>query len=299
MYFLFHCSSKRVLTVKRWAGFHDLQQKEHSLIAFSDKQTIQMLIHAIKQSKKSEYQNDLIMVEEQNLVLYFQQKAMQKAPGNIAHVLLGSHEFVLTHKLTSSMTVPSSTYIPLAPQKNQKQKTAVATEQIPPPIPILPQIPIPPPIPPTEKCSVGTSSVKQTPIRRLVGMNYISSYPLTNDIHTLITTYETILSTITEINQNYHKFLKKVDLQIEDELHFIEFSQDENIKTIELIYTRLKDLRVKRRYIKDYIVLAESMSDLLSNDYLKKLYEMQTAIHKLENRSYLLRDPDSFCHDAQ
>ncbi len=289
MYFLFHCSSKRVLTVKRWAGFHDLQQKEHALIAFSDAETVQLLIDAMKQSNKNEYQKDLIVMEEQNLVLCLQQKSKEKAVGNIARILIASHKIVLTHELTSSYTVPSTAYIPVVLKKNQKQKTIVKNAEEPIKSINLKIVPEPIPMP----------STKQTPMKRLIGMNYISCYPLTNDINTFIATYEKILQSITEINENYHRFLKKVDLQIEDELHFIEFSQDENIKTIELIYTRLKDLRVKRRYIKDYILLAESMSEVLSNDYLKKLYEMQEAIHKLENRSYVLRDPDSFCHDMQ
>lgn len=104
-----------------------------------------------------------------------------------------------------------------------------------------------------------------------------------------------VYQNIEEIFLHYGEELHRIDSQIEDELHYIEFS-DANASHCSKAYKRLQELRVKRRCIKDSIQLAELMAQNLGSDLPQRMKQISEKINQWDERSYMVRVPEEFNH---
>lgn len=91
--------------------------------------------------------------------------------------------------------------------------------------------------------------------------------------------------------------LSVADREIMDELHFLEFNQLGAADGFR-VYQRLRDLRLKRRGIKDSAIIATYLSDLLSGIDRETLADFWERLNALRSRKYRLRAPDSFAHPS-
>lgn len=90
--------------------------------------------------------------------------------------------------------------------------------------------------------------------------------------------------------------LSRVDKEITDELHFVEFATA-NAADGYKSFRRLQDLRLKRRAIKDSGLIAEFMEDLLSSVTPDALSFAKRRFDGLKNRKYRVRIPETFQHE--
>ena len=91
--------------------------------------------------------------------------------------------------------------------------------------------------------------------------------------------------------------LSTVDREIQDEMHFLEFNQVNAMEGFK-IYQRLRELRLKRREVKDSAIIGSYLEDLLAGIGREKLAEMRKRLAGLRSRKYALREPGSFVHES-
>lgn len=91
--------------------------------------------------------------------------------------------------------------------------------------------------------------------------------------------------------------LSTVDREIQDEMHFLEFNQVNAMEGFK-IYQRLRELRLKRREVKDSAIIGSYLEDLLAGIGREKLSEMRKRLSGLRSRKYALREPGTFVHES-
>ena len=91
--------------------------------------------------------------------------------------------------------------------------------------------------------------------------------------------------------------LSTVDKEIQDELHFLEFNRLGAAEGY-LVYQRLRELRTKRRNVKDSAIIATYLTELLCGITQNKLSDFHSRLEKLRSRKYKLREPEYFIHPS-
>lgn len=106
-----------------------------------------------------------------------------------------------------------------------------------------------------------------------------------------------IMATMTLLEQNYYQAKKteeELNNQQSDLLHALELDLDE--EELDAVNKALRDLRIKRRDIKDMVInLAEAQSFVKDNyKFMSEvgglIQKMQRTTQKVSNRKYFLRD---------
>lgn len=92
--------------------------------------------------------------------------------------------------------------------------------------------------------------------------------------------------------------LSTADREIMDELHFLEFNQLNAVEGFK-VYQRLRDLRLKRRGVKDSALIAGFLDELLVGINQSRLNEMHNRLAGLRSRKYALREPETFAHPSE
>lgn len=91
--------------------------------------------------------------------------------------------------------------------------------------------------------------------------------------------------------------LTRIERAINDELHYIEFfslGAADGYK----VYKRIRELRLKRRQIKDRLTIFEDVFRKLGLEDVEKstLDNLRAMIQHHDQRIYTLREPDQFVH---
>lgn len=106
---------------------------------------------------------------------------------------------------------------------------------------------------------------------------------------------EEIYSKSIKILSNYDEMLSEVELQINDELHYIEFNKLDESSALEFA-NNLHKLRNERRKLKDGLFTANLMIKQFDEDKIEKLNLIQSKLEHLSDRSYVVRSPENFSH---
>ena len=115
-----------------------------------------------------------------------------------------------------------------------------------------------------------------------------------------IEAFQEILGTMQAVEQNYFQAKKTEEAlnnQQNDLLHALELDLDE--EELESVLNALRDIRVKRRDIKDTLINLKDAQEFIVENYkfMNQLSDiikkMQLTTNKVKNRKYFLRDCDS------
>lgn len=121
----------------------------------------------------------------------------------------------------------------------------------------------------------------------------VGDYEFAKEITTMTTMFQRVFSHAEEITLYYDTLLKEIEQQIEDELHFVEFSAV-NVEVSVITFQKLQDLRLKRRCVKDSIVIANLLLKTNLSEGVSKLQKVAERISDMDDRSYLVKQPDEF-----
>lgn len=120
-------------------------------------------------------------------------------------------------------------------------------------------------------------------------------YQLAQDIDQAAQLLEKIFQHIEDISSHYGDALRDIDAQISDELHYVEFSDADTQHCVKS-YKRLQELRVKRRCVKDSMLMANLLVRSMGMELPKKLSTVSEKINHLDQRTYVVRVPEEFQH---
>lgn len=98
-----------------------------------------------------------------------------------------------------------------------------------------------------------------------------------------------------EIMLTYDDTLKDIEGQINDELHYIEFNDLDWIESYKIILN-LRQLRIKRRKIKDCISVANIVMKTLNDKNIEEFADVLDKMENFSNRRYVIRSPENFKH---
>lgn len=120
-------------------------------------------------------------------------------------------------------------------------------------------------------------------------------YQLAQDIDQAAHLLDKIFHHIKDISNHYGDALRNIDAQITDELHYVEFA-DADIQHCVKSYKRLQELRVKRRCVKDSMLMANLLVRSMGMELPRKLSNVSEKINHLDQRTYMVRVPEEFQH---
>lgn len=120
-------------------------------------------------------------------------------------------------------------------------------------------------------------------------------YQLAQDIDAAAQLLDKIFHHIEDISKHYGDALRDIEAQISDELHFVEFADVDACRCVKS-YKRLQDLRVKRRCLKDSMLMANLLVRTMGKELPKKLSNVSEKINHLDERTYEVRVPNEFQH---
>lgn len=120
-------------------------------------------------------------------------------------------------------------------------------------------------------------------------------YQLAQDIDQAAQLLDKIFHHIEDISKHYGDALRNIEAQISDELHFIEFADADTTRCVKS-YKRLQELRVKRRCVKDSMLMANLLVRTMGKELPKKLCNVSEKINHLDQRTYEVRVPEEFQH---
>ncbi|MBQ4523451.1 MAG: hypothetical protein IJA10_10960 [Lachnospiraceae bacterium] len=82
--------------------------------------------------------------------------------------------------------------------------------------------------------------------------------------------------------------LKTLDIELVDILHIIEIEAPKNMFAAWKIYKAIREIRIKRRKLKDELLIVKNITRNLNSSYLQR-DKIQRAINGLANRKYTFR----------
>lgn len=153
--------------------------------------------------------------------------------------------------------------------------------------------------PPKEEVTVTEPPKKPAPITKLTSHSSLAdSYAFVKIIEEMSNSFDALDKLVSlGTAKMYSEALSKVEQQINDELHFIEFA-DLEAEDFDPIKTcaRLQELRLERRLVKDNTELSHLVRAYINNEKSAEIKKIAQKTLVMKSRKYKVRDPEHFQH---
>ncbi len=314
MFYFYNQFLETILTAERWATAEDLQSRPHSFLSSPTLAEGKEVLSRLKSAFGRENAKYIMLLKEERA------KKASKWPTRVptskgnATIMTANHGAIITHLLKNERGFvhlrESSSLFPLPQSGGESVPVVVEDVQL--FDVILPQVTVevmPELTEETPKKEINFHEIHRNfgeekqlsmveadgKVAFLKSSLQFSGYKLAEEINEVNGKLQGIYQDIDDIFRSYGDILHHIDSQIEDELHFIEFSTVSASQCIHS-YRHLQELRVKRRCIKDSIQLAELLAQNLGTDLPQRLSHVSEKIQQWDQRSYMLRVPEEFNH---
>lgn len=325
-YYLYHRAIGKILTTNGWKSHEELTKKAEKIIGIPSKKSPMAILESLKSVLSKKDVGQMVMLKEENL-----KKTWPKVQGNSENALAIAEtnvaplkEFFKSNYSLTYLDSPSA--VPLIKEKPAKPTKKTKSPSLTPaktPEPVINSLknkntnpivkpeenPLPPKVEeilktPASQLSIHSALTKDKQLTKVMEEQKLKSlrssfsvedYEFTQNIADAAENLRSAFEKVEEITTYYAELLKVIESQIEDELHFIEFSPVE-VDTSILAFQRLQDLRMKRRCTKDSIAIADILVKTCGKDASHKLDQAMEKIETFDRRSYLLRAPEDFTH---
>lgn len=306
MYYFFNRGLDAVLTTKGWVEIDQLSTTPASLLGFEKKQNPPSVLQGLVAKCGKKYTKHTALLKEASLAnnrpVPIAVQATQKK------MLLDHWQPLVQYLLNSKENVQKTDSKRLFPLKTPPKVVPSTVEPpifTPPPAPINlapPPTPVQQPVTPKETPPLPFPQERQIEhlideetILALKSNLKVENYELSKNILSATASLTRIYQQTEEISTYYKVLLQRLDAQIEDELHYIEFTPLDPVSSDKIV-RHLQDLRLKRRFIKDSIYMASMLTKGNGKEFTQQLTQISEKIQQLDQRKYLVRAPDDFQH---
>lgn len=273
MYYFYNRGLGAILTTQGWITWNKFSEKPYLLLALSPKENPPQVQKDLSAHFKKGHAKHLSILN-QSKIANKQVTAVAIQPVESSFLTGQGPQlvaYIIKHFKTQQIT--SQTFFPLS------------NMTLPPTNPE----PSPPPEPPQ---NLELDEEKYLTLKSSLS---VETYQLPQQLLSAATSLSEILQQIQDISTYYPQLLKDIDAQIEDELHYLEFTTIPPEESAQLL-ARLQNLRIKRRYLKDSIYIANLLPSERLASFAKNLNGVSQKIKSLDKREYQVRAPEDFPH---